>query len=48
MKTDLTKLIAFIWMCVTGYLVFEIYLNVSYIADLVQAYIQMIVEYSRH
>ena len=48
MKTDLIKLIILIWMCVIGYLVFEIFINVKYMTDLVHAYIQMIMEHVRN
>ena len=48
MKTDLNKLIMLIWMSVMVYFVYEMWIDVNYLTDLVHAYIQMIVEYSRH
>ena len=48
MKTALNKLIMLIWMSVMVYFVYEMWIDVNYLTDLVHAYIQMIVEYSRH
>jgi len=48
MKIDLIKLIALIWMCLTGYLVFEMWRDLGYLTDLIHSYIQMVVELARH
>jgi hypothetical protein len=44
MKTDLTKLLVFIWLCFTAYIVFEIFLDIHYITDMIEAYMQMVVQ----
>jgi hypothetical protein len=48
MKTDLIKLIIFFWMLGIAYLVYKMWIDVSYMTELVHAYIKMIVEYSRY
>ena len=48
MKTDLGKLLAFIWMVVVGYFIYEMWKDLHYLTDLIQAYIQMVVQHSRH
>ena len=47
MKTDLKKLITFIWMFFTGYLMYAIYEDVHYMTDLVHAYIKMVIDHVR-
>jgi len=47
MKNDLVKLLAFLWLCGTAYGIYEIWSNVSYIADLTSAYMQMFVNQIR-
>ena len=44
MKNDLKKLLVLVWMCFTAYMIYEIYIDIAYIADLVSAYMQMLVQ----
>ena len=46
--TDLTKLLLFLWMVGTIYLMYLIYEDVSYLTDLVHSYIALVMEYTRH
>ena len=48
MKTDLGKLFIFLWMSVIIYFMYEIWVDIEYMTDLMHAYIKMIVQYSRH
>ena len=48
MKTDLGKLIMFIWMAAMMYLMYRMYIDLNYMTDLVHAYISMAVEHIRH
>ena len=48
MKSDLAKLILLVWMCGTAYFMYLMWADLSYMTELVHAYIKMIVEYSRH
>jgi hypothetical protein len=48
MKTDLIKLIALIWMVETGYIMYLIYADVSYLTTLVHSYISLVMEYTNH
>ena len=47
MNNDLTKLIVLLWMCGMAYMMFEIWVDIAYITDLVHAYISMVVEHVR-
>ncbi len=47
MKTDLVKLITLVWMSAMMYFVYDMWLDVEYMTNLVHAYIQMIVEHVR-
>ena len=44
MKGDLIKLLGLVWMCATVYMLYMIYIDIAYIADLVSAYMQMLVQ----
>jgi len=46
--TDLTKLLSFLWMAGTAYLMYLIYADMSYLTDLVHSYIALVMEYTRH
>jgi hypothetical protein len=48
MKIDLIKLIAIIWMGFTGFLMYLVYADLSYMTELMHAYIQMIVNHLNH
>ena len=45
MKTDLIKLLLFAWMVGTSYLLYLMFVNVAYIADLVHLYIKLVMEH---
>ena len=47
MNNDLTKLIVLLLMCGMDYMLFEIWIDISYITDLVHAYISMVLEHVR-
>ena len=47
MNNDLTKLIVLLWMGGMAYMMFEIWINMAYISDLVHAYISLVMEYVR-
>ena len=47
MKTDLIKLLLFIWMVVMGYFVYSMGLDVKYITDMIHAYLSMVIEHVR-
>jgi hypothetical protein len=40
MKDDFVKLLTCLWLCGTAYGIYEIWANVSYIADLMDAYMR--------
>ena len=48
MNKDLIILISLVWMCGMSYLIYEMYIDLGYLSDLISAYIKMIVEYTRH
>ena len=48
MNNDLIKLILLVWMCGVAYFMYYMWIDLSYMTELVSAYIKMIVEYSRH
>ena len=48
MKSDLGKLIIFIWLSAMAYFVYDIWVDVKYIADLIHAYVKMSMEHIRH
>ena len=47
MKTDLGKLLLFVWMSVVAFFVYEIWIDVNYMTDLCHAYIQIVMEHVR-
>ena len=47
MNNDLAKLIVLLWMGGVAYMMFEIWVDIAYITDLVHAYISMVVEHVR-
>ena len=48
MKKELLKILLFIWMVASIYFLYEIWVDINWIADAVHAYIQMIMEHVRH
>ena len=48
MKKDLMRLVILAWMCVTIYFIYEMYVDLGYMSDIISAYIRMIVEHIRH
>ena len=47
MNNDLAKLIVLLWMGGIAYMMFEIWVDIAYISDLVHAYISLVMEYVR-
>ena len=47
MNNDLAKLIVLLWMGGIAYMMFEIWVDMAYISDLVHAYISLVMEYVR-
>ena len=48
MKSDLAKLIALVWMSAMVFFVYNIWIDIHYIAELAGAYIKMMLEHIRH
>ena len=48
MKSDLGKLITFIWMSVMIFFVYEMWVDVNQMTDIIYAYINMVMEHIRH
>ena len=48
MKSDLGKLIMFIWLSVMAYFAYDIWVDVNYMTDLMHVYVKMAVEHTRH
>ncbi len=42
MKTDLQKLIMIVWLAGSIFILYEIWANVSYIADMIEGYMRML------
>mgnify|MGYP005832583767 CR=1 FL=1 len=47
MKSDLAKLLAVIWMSAVVYFMYEMWVDVNWMADAMHAYLQMIVQHAR-
>ena len=47
MKNDLVKLIMVVWMAVIAFFVYEMWIDLNYMTDLVHAYIKMVMEHVR-
>ena len=48
MKSDLGKLIMFVWLSAMAYFTYGIWVNVKYIASLIHAYVSMAMEHIGH
>ncbi len=48
MKNDLTKLLAFIWMSAMVYFMYDMWVDLGYMTDLIHAYMKMMMEHIRH
>ena len=48
MKSDLGKLIIFIWLSVMAYFAYDIWVDVKYIADLMHVYVKMAMSHIGH
>ena len=48
MKKDIDRIIIFVWMSVIAYFVYEMWIDLNYMSDLVHAYIKMAVGHMRH
>ena len=47
MKIDLSKLLTFIWMGGAGFILYEIWAHLSYIANLMETYMQFAIGHIR-
>ena len=47
MKNDLVKIIMVAWMAVIAFFVYEMWIDLNYMTDLVHAYIKMVMEHVR-
>jgi hypothetical protein len=47
MKNDLGKLLLFVWMSAMAFFVYEMWIDLNYMTDLIHAYIQMVMEHVR-
>ena len=48
MKSDLGKLLIFIWLSVMAYFAYDMWIDVKYIADLMHVYVKMAINHSGH
>ena len=48
MKDEFIRLVLLIWMSVMVYFMYEIWVDLNYMTDLVHAYIKMTLEHIRH
>ena len=48
MKNDLGKLIMVAWLAAMAYFIYEIWIDVKYMTDLMHAYVKMVMEHTRH
>ena len=48
MKDEFIKLLLIIWMSVMVYFMYEMWIDLGYMTDLVHAYIKMTMEHIRH
>ncbi len=48
MKSDLGKLIIVVWMSAVIYFMYSMWIDLHYMTDLVHAYIQMVMQHTRH
>ena len=48
MKDEFIKLLLLIWMSVMVYFMYEMWIDLGYMTDLVHAYIKMTMEHIRH
>jgi|TARA_R110002167_G_scaffold309823_1_gene514718 hypothetical protein len=47
-KSDLGKLLIFIWLSVMAYFAYDIWIDVKYIADLMHVYVKMAMSHIGH
>ena len=47
MKNDLVKLIMVVWITAMAFFVYEMWIDLNYMTDLVHAYIKMVMEHVR-
>ena len=48
MKSDLGKLVMFVWLSVMAYFAYDIWVDVKYIADLMHIYVKMAMSHIGH
>ena len=47
MKKEFLKVLLFVWMAVSMYFLYEMWIDVNWMADAMHAYLQMIVQHVR-
>ena len=47
MKKELLRILFYVWMAASLYLLYEIWIDINWIADAVHAYITMVMEHVR-
>ena len=47
MKVDLTKLLTIVWLVGSAYILFQIWANISYLASMAEAYMQLALSHIR-
>ena len=48
MKSDLGRLLVFIWLSVMAYFAYDMWIDVKYIADLMHVYVKMAMSHIGH
>ena len=48
MKKEFLKILLFAWMVASIYFLYEIWIDINWIADAVHTYIKMVMEHVRH
>ena len=48
MKKEFLKILLFIWLCASLYFLYDIWVDINWIADAIHAYMSMMMEHIRH
>ena len=48
MKKEFLKILLFIWLCASLYFLYEMWIDINWIADAIHAYMSMMMEHMRH
>ena len=47
MKKEFLKILLFVWMTISMYFLYEMWVDMNWMADAIHAYLQMIVQHAR-